>query len=276
MRATVEKLRMAGKTIGFVPTMGALHEGHLELIRAAVADNDVTVCSIFVNPTQFNNSEDFRLYPRIEQEDAIKLESANCDILFLPQPDMMYPEAAKLKFSFGELESVMEGAHRPGHFNGVALIVSKLFNVVQPHKAYFGQKDLQQYAIIKQLVADLNFNLELVCYPIIREKDGLAMSSRNRRLTEKQREIAPQLYKALQLAEKMVKENARVEAIKSAVTDSLAQFPEIRLEYFEISDANTLQPISEPGVGQEIALCIAAFLGEIRLIDNIVVKEAKS
>ena len=270
MRATTEKLRRSGKTIGFVPTMGALHNGHLELIRAAGSQNDVTVCSIFVNPTQFNNAEDFRLYPRIEQEDALKLEAAQCDILFLPAAETMYPKAAKTNFNFGELETVMEGAHRPGHFNGVALIVSKLFHVIQPHKAYFGQKDLQQYAIIKQLVTDLNFNLELVCFPIVREADGLAMSSRNRRLTEKQREIAPQLYKALQLAEKMLQENARVSVVKSAVTNYLKQFPEIRLEYFEIADAETLQTLPEDGSKHEAALCIAAFLGEIRLIDNLI------
>ena len=270
MRATTEKLRSSGKTIGFVPTMGALHNGHLELIRAAGSQNDVTVCSIFVNPTQFNNAEDFRLYPRIEQEDALKLGAAQCDILFLPAAETMYPKAAKTNFNFGELETVMEGAHRPGHFNGVALIVSKLFHVIQPHKAYFGQKDLQQYAIIKQLVTDLNFNLELVCFPIVREADGLAMSSRNRRLTEKQREIAPQLYKALQLAEKMLQENARVSVVKSAVTNYLKQFPEIRLEYFEIADVGTLQTLPEEGLKHEAALCIAAFLGEIRLIDNLI------
>lgn len=273
MRAATEKLRGSGKTIGFVPTMGALHEGHLELIRAAGAQNDVTVCSIFVNPTQFNNAEDFRLYPRIEQEDARKLEAAHCDILFLPTAATMYPKAAKINFNFGELETVMEGAHRPGHFNGVALIVSKLFHVVQPHKAYFGQKDLQQYAIINQMVTDLDFNLELVCFPIVRETDGLAMSSRNRRLTEKQREIAPQLYQTLQLAEKMLQQNAGVSAVKSAVTEHLKQFPEIRLEYFEIADAETLQPVTEETPRpQTIALCIAAFLGEIRLIDNIIFK----
>src|SRR6478752_331969 len=270
MRDVAGKLRAAGKTIGFVPTMGALHEGHLELIQASVAQNAVTVCSIFVNPTQFNNAEDFRLYPRIEQEDALKLEAAKCDILFLPTAQTMYPQAARLKFSFGELETVMEGAHRPGHFNGVALIVSKLFHVVQPHSAYFGQKDLQQYAIIRQLVTDLNFNLELVRYPIVRETDGLAMSSRNRRLTEKQREIAPQLYQALQLAEKMLQENARVQEVKSAVIAYLAKTPELKLEYFEVSDAESLQPLQELEKGKEVALCLAAFLGEIRLIDNIV------
>ncbi len=188
---------------------------------------------------------------------------------------MMYPDKAKIRFSFGDLETVMEGAHRPGHFNGVALIVSKLFHVVQPHKAYFGQKDLQQFAIIKQLVTDLNFNLELVCYPIVREQDGLAMSSRNRRLTELQRQAAPQLYKALQLAEKMLKENGRVKAVKSAVNAWLEDYPEIKLEYFEIADALTLQPLKEVNSNRETALCIAAFLGEIRLIDNVLIGKGR-
>ncbi|MBK0403497.1 pantoate--beta-alanine ligase [Adhaeribacter sp. BT258] len=269
MRAEAEKLRLAGKRIGFVPTMGALHEGHLELIRASVAENDVTVCSIFVNPTQFNNAEDFRLYPRIEQEDAVMLENARCTYLFLPAAAEMYPAPAKVNFNFGELETVMEGAHRPGHFNGVALIVSKLFHVVQPHKAYFGQKDLQQYAIIKQLVTDLDFNLNLVRFPIVREKSGLAMSSRNRRLTPEQLEIAPELYKTLCLAEEKLQNGSLSEA-KSAAEAYLKNYPEIKLEYFEIADANTLQPLTELKPGHEVALCLAAFLGEIRLIDNLV------
>ena len=269
MRAEAEKLRVSGKTVGFVPTMGALHEGHLHLIRASVSENDITVCSIFVNPTQFNNAEDFRLYPRIEEQDALMLKAADCDILFMPSAAEMYPATAKVHFNFGELESVMEGAHRPGHFNGVALIVSKLFHIVQPHRAYFGQKDLQQYAIIRQLVTDLNFNLELVRYPIVREEDGLAMSSRNRRLTPEQREIAPQLHHALVLAKNMLP-NYSLLQIKNAVADYLNDYPEIRLEYFEIVDSVSLQPINELEGPQEVALCLAAFLGEIRLIDNIV------
>ncbi|HSI90214.1 MAG TPA: pantoate--beta-alanine ligase, partial [Adhaeribacter sp.] len=196
--------------------------------------------------------------------------SAGCNLLFLPSAAEMYPEKAKVQFSFGALEAVMEGAHRPGHFNGVALVVSKLFHLVQPHKAYFGQKDLQQYAIIRQLVADLNFNLELVRYPIVREEDGLAMSSRNRRLTETQREIAPQLYQALKMAQEMLPGN-RPEEIKQAVAAQLQAYPEIKLEYFEITDPETLQPVTDPAEAGEIALCLAAFLGEIRLIDNLIV-----
>src|SRR5688572_4031456 len=238
MQKVTDGLRQQGKTIGFVPTMGALHEGHLHLVRTAASQNDVTVCSIFVNPTQFNNAEDFRLYPRLGQEDAALLEQTKCDILFTPSPEEMYPSPAKISFNFGALEMVMEGAHRPGHFNGVALVVSKLFHLVQPHKAYFGQKDLQQYAIINQLVTDLNFNLELVRHTIIREEDGLAMSSRNRRLTADQRSLAPHLYQALLLAEEMLGSNT-VSEIKNKVESRLQEYPGIALEYFEIADTDT-------------------------------------
>lgn len=269
MRAEAEKLRISGKTIGFVPTMGALHDGHLHLIRASVSENDITVCSIFVNPTQFNNAEDFRLYPRIEEQDALMLEAADCDILFLPSAAEMYPAAARVHFNFGELETVMEGTHRPGHFNGVALIVSKLFHVVQPHRAYFGQKDLQQYAIIRQMVADLNFNLEVVRYPIVREESGLAMSSRNRRLTDRQREVAPQLHNALVMAKDMLSSYS-VAQVENAVAEYLNDYPEIALEYFQIADSVTLQPVKPAEHPQEVALCLAAFLGEVRLIDNII------
>jgi pantoate--beta-alanine ligase len=271
MQKVTDELRQQGKTIGFVPTMGALHEGHLHLVRTAASQNDVTVCSIFVNPTQFNNAEDFRLYPRLGKEDAELLEQINCDILFVPSPEEMYPKPAAISFNFGALETVMEGAHRPGHFNGVALVVSKLFHLVQPHKAYFGQKDLQQYAIINQLVTDLNFNLKLVRHPIIREEDGLAMSSRNRRITAAQRNLDPQLYQALVIAEKMLTEKP-VSEIKTNIESYLKAYSGIKLEYFEIADANTLQPLENILSGNEVALCLAAFLGEIRLIDNLVVK----
>lgn len=268
MRETIEKFRAAGKRIGFVPTMGALHEGHLQLIRASVSQNDVTVCSIFVNQAQFNNAEDFRMYPRLEEEDDAMLLSAGCTVLFLPSPETMYPSAPKTQFGFGSLEKVMEGTHRPGHFSGVALIVSKLFNIVQPHKAYFGQKDLQQFAIIKQLVTDLNINLDLVRYPTVREEDGLAMSSRNRRLTPAQREIAPELYRALKMAGNML-HAYDVMQVKHAVEAYLSDYKEIHLEYFEIVDSQTLQPVTDLNEPREIALCLAAFLGEVRLIDNL-------
>ncbi|WP_192822507.1 pantoate--beta-alanine ligase [Rufibacter sp. LB8] len=272
IRQHTERLRQQGKRIGFVPTMGALHDGHLSLIRAANRQNDVTVCSVFVNPAQFNNADDYRLYPRLLGADAEMLEQAGCDVLFAPSPEEMYRHQAKLSFDFGELERVMEGAHRPGHFNGVALVVSKLFHLVKPHQAFFGQKDLQQFAIIRQLVQDLSFDLELVCFPIIREADGLAMSSRNRRLTPAQRAVAPKLYEALQIAQAKLQAAASVEEAKQAAVAFLASFPEMSLEYLEVVDARSLQPVPDLTAGQEVALCLAAFLGEVRLIDNLLLQ----
>ncbi|KAA3440360.1 pantoate--beta-alanine ligase [Rufibacter hautae] len=268
IRQHTELLRQQGQRIGFVPTMGALHEGHLSLIRAAKSQNDITVCSVFVNPVQFNNAEDYRLYPRLLEADAQMLAQEGCDVLFAPSAEEMYRQKARLSFDFGELEQVMEGAHRPGHFNGVATVVSKLFHLVKPHQAFFGQKDLQQFAIIQQLVLDLSFDLELVCFPIIREEDGLAMSSRNRRLTAEQREVAPHLYEALQLLHAKLQAGSVAEAKKEAET-FLGSFPEIRLEYLEVVHAQTLQPLEEIPAGAPVALCLAAFLGEVRLIDNM-------
>jgi len=269
IKQQTEQIRSSGQTIGFVPTMGALHEGHLQLLRTAARETDVTICSIFVNPTQFNNPEDFKLYPRLPQADTILLEQNKCDVLFAPSAPEMYAEPLQLAFNFGALETVMEGKFRPGHFNGVAAVVSKLFHLIKPHKAYFGQKDLQQFAIIRRLVIDLSFDLELVCHPIIREADGLAMSSRNRRLTEPERQVAPHLYQALQLAQHLLATKS-VAAAKVAVINYLQAFKEIKLEYFEIADAHTLQPLEAITTGKQIALCVAAFVGEVRLIDNIV------
>ncbi|GGK73532.1 pantothenate synthetase [Rufibacter glacialis] len=248
--------------------MGALHEGHLTLVRAARHQNDITVCSVFVNPAQFNNPEDYRLYPRILEKDAQMLAQEGCDILFSPAAEEMYRQTPRLHFDFGELEQVMEGAHRPGHFNGVATVVSKLFHLVKPHQAFFGQKDLQQFAVIQQLVLDLSFDLELVCYPIIREEDGLAMSSRNRRLAPEQRAVAPRLYQALQLLREKL-ETLPVPAAKQEAEAFLQRFPQIKLEYLEVVHAQTLQPLQEVGQGAPVALCLAAFLGEVRLIDNL-------
>ncbi|QHL88212.1 pantoate--beta-alanine ligase [Nibribacter ruber] len=268
IRQHCEQVRCQGLRIGFVPTMGALHEGHLSLLRAAKAQNDVVVCSVFVNPTQFNNAEDYNLYPRLIVEDAEMLAQVGCDVLFAPNAAEMYAQAARLTFDFGILERVMEGAHRPGHFNGVATVVSKLFHLVRPHQAFFGQKDLQQFAIVQQLVQDLSFDLELVCFPIIREEDGLAMSSRNRRLTPEQRQVAPKLYEALQLLSEQAK-HVPIEEAKAAAVTFLTQFPELRLEYLEVVDAATLQPIAHVQEVPRAAVCLAAFLGEVRLIDNV-------
>jgi pantoate--beta-alanine ligase len=270
LRETMQALRCRGKSIGFVPTMGALHEGHLQLLRASANDNDITVCSIFVNPTQFNNPEDYNLYPRTLDADIALLQATGCNYIFAPTPEAIYPQQNMLQFSFGKLETVMEGEHRPGHFNGVATIVGKFFNIVQPHKAYFGQKDLQQVAIVRQLILGLGFNIELVCYPTVRETDGLAMSSRNKRLNADQRKIAVSLHEALELARKQLVQ-VPLPTIKEAVAAYLKDKPEVALEYFEIADPLTLQPLATITDVQEVALCIAAHVGPVRLIDNLVV-----
>lgn len=269
-KRVLQLVRESGKTIGFVPTMGALHAGHLQLLQTARAQNQVVCCSIFVNPIQFNKAEDFQHYPRVVAEDVALLEQQGCDYLFLPQVADMYPRPLGLSFSFGPLETVMEGRYRPGHFSGVAAVVTKLFHLVNPHKAYFGQKDLQQFAIVRRLVEDLNFNLELVCHPIIRESDGLAMSSRNRRLGDAERRQAVELYKSLQMARTLL-ETLPVAEVKAAVSAYLQGFDRIRLEYFEVVDAASLQPLATAESPQGIALCIAAYLGEVRLIDNMVI-----
>ncbi|MDX5417841.1 MAG: pantoate--beta-alanine ligase [Hymenobacteraceae bacterium] len=270
IREKMQAIRCSGKRIGFVPTMGALHEGHLQLLRASARENDITVCSIFVNPTQFNNPEDYKLYPRTSEQDIALLQSVNCDYLFLPEAQEVYSQQTLLQFSFGALEAVMEGEHRPGHFNGVATIVSKLFHYVNPSRAYFGQKDLQQVAIVRQLVQALSFDLELVCYPTVREEDGLAMSSRNKRLNEEQRQIATHLYKALQMAASMLSEKP-VQSIKQEIGSYLQSINQVELEYFEIADPSTLQPLHEVQGAGEAALCIAAHVGPVRLIDNLLV-----
>lgn len=262
-----------GASIGFVPTMGALHEGHASLIEKSWNENDVTVCSIFVNPTQFNNPDDFLHYPKTIEQDTQLLQEAGCDYLFLPSTETMYPTGTpRTHFHFGALETVMEGAFRAGHFNGVGLIVSKLLHLVQPDKAYFGLKDLQQYLVVKQLVADLGFPVQIIGCPIIRDQDGLAMSSRNKRLTAPQRTLAPLLYQALQKAESLLAATDFTQ-IQKEVADLLATEPSFKLEYFEIADGQTLEPLQQYSPEKSIALCIAAFLGDVRLIDNILIEK---
>lgn len=270
MREVVQALRCSGKRIGFVPTMGALHEGHLQLLRIAAQENDITICSIFVNPTQFNNPEDYKLYPRTLEQDISLLQTVGCDYLFVPTAADVYPQQQLIQFSFGTLDAVMEGEHRPGHFSGVATIVGKLFNIVQPHKAYFGQKDLQQVAVIRQLVTGMSFDLELVCCPTVREESGLAMSSRNKRLSEAELQTAIILYKALNRAKQQL-ETEPVASIKADVADYLGAEKTVRLEYFDIVETTALQPVTDLSGLDEVALCIAAFVGRVRLIDNIVV-----
>jgi pantoate--beta-alanine ligase len=271
LSATLQDLRQQGAKIGFVPTMGALHDGHVSLVEQSWQNNDITVCSIYVNPTQFNNSDDFLKYPKTIETDTEMLQAAGCDFLFLPSDAEMYAAGSpRLSFRFGALEEVMEGSFRPGHFTGVGIIVSKLFNIVQPDVAYFGLKDLQQYLIVKQLVADLSVPVKIVGCPIIREEDGLAMSSRNKRLSEKQRAVAPLLQQALLWAQSQLT-NLSIGEIKNGVAQMLAKEPQFKLEYFEIANGISLESLNKYEANTPTALCIAAFLGDVRLIDNILI-----
>lgn len=272
LQAYTEKARQAGHRLGLVPTMGALHAGHLQLVQAARAECDEVIATIFVNPTQFNNAEDFRLYPRVPEADAALLAPVGCTALFAPPVEEMYPQPTVLRFDFGALERVMEGAHRPGHFNGVATVVSKLFHLARPHRAYFGQKDWQQVAIVRQLVADLSFDLEIVARPTIREADGLAMSSRNRRLDAEARAVAPLLHQVLATAADQVRQCVLPGEVQATATAALAREPRITPEYFEVADARTLQPLAAYQPGRPVVLCVAAHLGGVRLIDNVVVE----
>ena len=264
----LEFFRSKGKSIGFVPTMGALHEGHLSLIRSSNQKDEITVVSIFINPTQFNNPNDYDKYPRILDDDIQILRKVKCDILFSPSEKEMYPEEDKREFNFGNLDKVMEGKHRPGHFRGVALIVSKLFEIIQPDRAYFGEKDFQQLAIIKDLNKKLGFNIEIVPCPIIREKDGLAMSSRNMLLTKEQRENVPLISKTLFKA-KEISKSLNVSETKQFVIRTINENPFLDVEYFEIIDGVSLESVDNWDHKGKIVGCIAVHVDTVRLIDNI-------
>ncbi len=276
LRATLGAARGRGERIGFVPTMGALHEGHLALVRQAGHQCQLTVASIFVNPAQFNNAQDLAAYPRDADADAALLRAAGCHVLFLPSVAEMYPYPSATTLRFGPLEEVLEGAHRPGHFAGVGLVVSKLLHLVAPDLAWFGQKDLQQVAVIRQLVRDLEFGTELVIAPTVRETDGLAMSSRNRRLTASERGVAPLLYQALTATRTALLRGASVADATALGHEILTNEPRFRPEYLEVVDAHTLQalPSAAPLPPTETAVVIAAWLGEVRLIDNVLVGPA--
>jgi pantoate--beta-alanine ligase len=257
-----------GRQIGFVPTMGALHEGHLSLMRRAKEENDLLAVSVFVNPIQFNNAADLEKYPRDLDRDRKLLEQIGCDVLFAPEVEEMYPEPDTTVYDFGPLEQVMEGASRKGHFNGVAIVVRKLFEIIGPHRAYFGEKDFQQLAIIQELVRQYNLPVKIVPCPIVREPDGLAMSSRNERLTEEERKIAPEIHRILQAAKtKMAEKNPQ--ELKEWVKEQFEKIPEFRLDYFEIADDTYLQPVENWDQDKGIMGFVAVFLGNVRLIDNI-------
>jgi len=254
--------------VGFVPTMGALHEGHISLIECCNAQCDYTIVSIFVNPTQFNDPNDFKKYPRILDNDLELLKKVKVDFLFTPSKEEMYTEEDKRDFDLAGLDKVMEGAHRPGHFRGVCLIVSKIFELVQPTKAYFGEKDFQQVAVIKHLTRLMNYPVEIIPCPIIREEDGLAMSSRNMLLTKEHRDNAPLIAKTLLEATKKTK-TSNVQETKDWVIRTINENPFLKVEYFEIVDENSLQPVTEWNNTANKRGCIAVFAGNVRLIDNI-------
>lgn len=279
----LNSIRNQKKSIGFVPTMGALHLGHISLINRAKSECNVVVCSIFVNPTQFNDLSDLDKYPRTLEADCQLLEKAFCDIVFAPEVKEIYTQAElelkKLNIedktwtngksvNFGTLETVMEGAHRPGHFNGVAQVVSKLFRIVGPTKAYFGQKDFQQLAIIRSMTKQLEMPIQIVACDIMREPNGLAMSSRNERLTKEERALASIISKTLF----KIKENylsKSVAVLKQEAMQQIQSEPSITIEYIEISDADSLQAISDFKQSKSAVVCIAVKLGAVRLIDNV-------
>jgi pantoate--beta-alanine ligase len=270
LEACVAHERSQNKVIGLVPTMGALHEGHASLVKRSVAENDVTIVSVFVNPTQFNDKNDLKNYPRTLDADCKLLEQIGTDYVFAPSVEEVYPEPDTRCFSYPPIDTVMEGAKRPGHFNGVCQIVSKLFDIVRPDVAYFGEKDFQQIAVINAMVKDLNLKLQIKPCPIVREQTGLAMSSRNTLLTEEERITAANIYK--QLSESVIySKNHTIPETIDFVTNALNNIEILNVEYFQIVDAETLQEINNWNDAKHIVGCITVFCGSmpVRLIDNI-------
>lgn len=261
--------RLNNTTVGFVPTMGALHDGHLDLVKKAKENSEVVIVSIFVNPTQFNNQKDFENYPKTLNKDLDLLDKTGVDFVFVPNNQEIYSSTPSIFIDFGSIDKVLEGAFRPGHFNGVGIVVSKLLNIVKPHKTFFGQKDLQQVAIIKRLVEDLSFDTEIVIIPTVRESDGLAMSSRNLRLDFGQREIAPLIYMALTFAKDELLAGNSWFATREKVKQMFSKEPDFKLEYFELISSDRFEILEDIEEGSGLAICTAAYLGEIRLIDNI-------
>lgn len=272
LQLQLDGLRKEGKSVGLVPTMGALHQGHASLVKRCVAENEVTVVSDFVNPTQFNDPNDLLKYPRTLEADQKLLEACGASFLFAPSVEEIYPEPDTRQFSFAPLDTVMEGIYRPGHFNGVCQIVSKLFDIVKPDRAYFGEKDFQQLAIIREMVKQMKFPLEIVGCPIVREADGLALSSRNARLSAEERKNALKISQTLFESRNFAAAHT-VEETKRFVEEAIAQAPGLRLEYFSLVNGWTLQDISQWEDTDYAVGCITVFCGEVRLIDNIKYKE---
>lgn len=270
LKQYLQRCKKEGKSIGLVPTMGALHRGHIALIEAAHATCDITVCSLFVNPTQFNNPTDLEKYPRTLESDTQMLTDAQCDVLFAPEVITMYQQPSTIRFDFAELGQVLEGKFRPGHFSGVATIVTKLFHIVDPDHAFFGQKDYQQLQIITQLARQLNFNLEIHSVATWREQDGLAMSSRNVRLSLSQRKNAPLIFTALNDARTELLSGTPWPSVKSDAVNRLNAQPEFEVEYFELADRDSLAPITDTNISNCILLA-ACYVGGVRLIDNLLI-----
>lgn len=273
----VRRIRWQDPTLswGLVPTMGALHEGHLSLVRQARRENDRVGVSIFVNPTQFDRADDLAAYPRNEEQDLKALQAEGVDLVWIPPVEEVYPERFQTMVTVSEVAKPLEGAHRPGHFQGVATIVSKLFNVFEPTRAYFGQKDAQQVAVIRQMVCDLAFNLEVIACPIVREKDGLAMSSRNVRLQPDERQAATVLYRALQAAQHQWRTGERnADALRATMQDIIASESLARIDYVSVANPISLEELHGPI--QAALLSLAVFIGEVRLIDNLTLTEGNT
>ena len=268
LQKKIAEIRTNGGTVGLVPTMGALHNGHLELVKRCVAENSICVVSVFVNPTQFNDKNDLLHYPRTLDADCKLLESAGCAIAFAPEVEEMYPVEDTRVFNLGAVAEVMEGKYRPGHFNGVAQIVSKLFDAVQPDRAYFGEKDFQQIAVIRSMVKLLNYPVEIVACPIVREDDGMALSSRNLRLTPEQRKNAVSISQTLFKSRTFAEQHSVAETI-DYVVNTLNSVPDLDVEYFEVVNGNTLLSVNDWSDSDYIVGCITVYCGEVRLIDNI-------
>lgn len=267
------EVRKQGKSIGLVPTMGALHEGHLSLVKRCIAENDITVVSVFLNPTQFNDKKDLERYPQDLEADCKLLESCGADFVFAPSVSEMYPIPDTRHFEFPPVTTVMEGAHRPGHFNGVCQVVSRLFYITKPDRAYFGEKDWQQVAVIKQLVKSLGLSVKIVECELIREKSGLAMSSRNALLSDDERNVAANIYRVLKESVDYAKSHS-VKETHDYVVNAINEYPELNVEYFSIVNSDTLQDVNDWNECSGISGCITVFCGKtpIRLIDHITYK----
>lgn len=275
LQAIIEQFKNDGKSIGLVPTMGALHKGHLSLVKNSISNNDITVVSIFVNPTQFNNPNDLASYPRTVDKDLELLQTVGCDVVFAPEADDIYSKSetdSRFEFDFEGLDKVMEGKFRPGHFNGVVQIVSKLFDLVRPDRAYFGEKDFQQLAIIRLMTRRYNLPIEIVPCPIVREDSGLALSSRNSLLKDNEKQVASHIYAVLNESRQFVPQT-EVEELKQCVIAAIEQKPELKVEYFDIVDGHTLKSIVKWDESDYIVGCITVFCGNVRLIDNICYKK---